>query len=83
MKNHSHENQLSAVMQRRGDLLARIASQREQVTEIGVSFQTPLALAERGLAAARFLRSHPVLVAGVVGVAGMAGVILRVWKGYR
>lgn len=84
-------SQLSAVMQRRGELVVRVASQREQLAEIGACLQAPLALADKSVVAARFLRSHPVLVAGVIavlvirrrGVAGMARVIWKAWKGYR
>jgi hypothetical protein len=84
-------SQMLAVMQRRGELLARIAAQREQVAEIGARLRTPLALADLGVAAARFLRSNSVLAAGVIaalvirrrGMVGMARVIWRVWKGYR
>ena len=84
-------SQLSSVMRRRGELLAKIASQREQVIEIGVRLQAPLAVADQGVAAVHFLRSHPLLIVGVIaalvtrrrGVAGMARVALRVWKGYR
>jgi hypothetical protein len=78
-------------MQRRGELLARIATQREQVAGIGARWQAPLALADRGLAAVRFVRSHPVPVAGVAalfvvrrrGVVGLLKGGWRVWKGYR
>lgn len=84
-------SQLSAVMQRRGELLARIALQRKQMAEIGARLQPSLALADRGVAVARFLRSNPVLAAGVIavlvirrrGVIGAASVIWRVWKRYR
>jgi len=84
-------NPMYAVMQRRGELLSRIASQREQVADIGARLQTPLALADQGLAAARFLYSNPVLSTGVIaalvirrrGVVGMAKVFWRVWRGYR
>ena len=83
--------QMLEVMQKRGELLARIASQREQVAEMGARWQTPLALADQGLAAMRFLRSNPVLVAGVAalfvirrrGVAGLVRGVWRMWKGYR
>ncbi len=83
--------QMLEVMQRRGELLARIASQREQAAEIGKRWQTPLAFADQGLAAMRFLRSNPLLVAGVAalivirrrGVAGLVRRVWRVWKGYR
>lgn len=83
--------QLQAVMQRRGELLAKISSQREQVAQIGTRWQAPLALADQGLAALRFLRSRPLLVAGVAallvwrrrGLAGLAKTGWKLWKGYR
>lgn len=83
--------QMLEVMQRRGELLARISSQREQLSEIGTRWERPLALADRGLAVVRFLRSRPVPVAGVAalfiirrrGVMGLARSGLLMWKGYR
>lgn len=83
--------QLAEVMQHRGELLARIAAQRGQVAEIGARWQTPLALADQGLAAVRFLRSKPMLVAGVTalfvirrrGVMGLLKSAWQLWKGYR
>lgn len=82
---------MSAVMQRRGELLARIAAQREQLAETGARWKAPLALADQGVAVVRFLRAHPALVAGAValvtirrgGVMGLAKGGWRVWKGYR
>lgn len=84
-------SQMLMVMQRRSELLARIAAQREQIAEVGARWKAPLALADQGLAVVRFLRSHPVLVAGVVallvirrrGVVGLLKGGWRVWKGYR
>lgn len=83
--------QMAEVMQRRGELLARIAAQREQVAGIGVRWQAPLAFADQGLTVVRFLRSRPVLVAGVTvlfvirrrGVLGLLKSAWQVWKGYR
>lgn len=83
--------QMLEVMQHRGELLARIASQREQVAEMGARWRTPLAIADQGLAIMRFLRANPVLVAAVVAIfvirrRGVVGLMLgtwRVWKGYR
>lgn len=83
--------QMVEVMQRRGELLATIASQREQVAEIGTRWQAPLALADQGLVALRFLRSYPVPVGAVFAllvirrrwVIVLAGGIWRLWKGYR
>jgi hypothetical protein len=84
-------SELSALMQRRSELLARIASQREQMSDVGARLQAPLAWADRGVAVARFMRSHPALVVGVIaavvirrrGAAGLAGVAWRLWRVYR
>lgn len=83
--------QMALVMQRRGELLARISAQREQVAVLGARWQAPLALADQGLAVVRYLRARPVLVAGVValliirrrGLAGLARSGWMAWKGYR
>ena len=80
-----------AVMQRRGELLAKIATQREQVAQVGARWQAPLALADQGVAMLRFMRSRPALVAGVAALLvwrkrSAVGVIKlgwRAWKGYR
>jgi len=79
------------VRKRRGELLARIAAQRTEVAELGARWQVPLALADQGLAAVRYLRSNPFLFAGLAallvirrrGVVGLAKGAWRVWKGYR
>jgi hypothetical protein len=84
-------DQMFALMQRRNELLARIAVQRDQAAEIGSQLKTPLAFADKGLAVARFLRSKPVLVAGMValfvirrrGVIGLVQGAWRLWKNYR
>jgi len=70
------------LMQNRSKLLARIAAQREQMTEIEDEWRTPLALADRGMAIVRFLRCHPLLVTGVMAIIlirrlSMAGLMWR------
>lgn len=83
--------QMLEVMQRRGELLARIASQREQAAQIGARWETPLAFADKCRDAVHFLRSRPALVAGVValfvarrrGLIGLARGGVLAWKGYR
>lgn len=83
--------QMLAVMQRRGELLAQIDTQREQVAQAGARWRTPLALADQGLTVLRFMRSRPVLVACVAallvwrrrGTVGVARMGWRAWKGYR
>jgi hypothetical protein len=76
---------------RRSELLARIALQREQMAEIENEWNAPLALVDQGVALVRFLRRHPLLVAGAMAifvvrrrsVAGLMWGVWRVWKGYR
>lgn len=83
--------QMHDVMQHRAELLARIDSQRAQMAEIGTQLESPLALADQGLAAIRFLRSNPMLPAAIAalflfrrrGMVAMAMGAWRVWKGYR
>ena len=83
-------NRMLEVMRSRSELLARIAAQREQVAEAGAHWQPILELADQGVAAARFLRTHPVLFGSVVtlllvrrrGVSGLVRMGWRVWKGY-
>ena len=84
-------SQMLEIMQRRAELQARIAAQREQLSDFGTRLETPLAIADQGLAAIRFLRSNPVLVAGVAallvirrrGMVGLLKFVWRGWKGYR
>jgi hypothetical protein len=79
------------LMAHRDKLLARISTQREQLAEIGSQLERPLSLADRGVAVARFLRIHSLLVAGVAALllmrqrnlAGLAWAGWRVWKIFR
>lgn len=77
--------QISALSQRRAELLARIAAQRGRVTEIGTQLQTTFELADKGLAVVRFFRSRPFLLAGIaaVFVARRHGAAALVWGGWR
>ncbi len=82
--------QMFEVMQRRGELLAKIASQREQAAQIGTRWEAPLAFADKCRVAVHFLRSRPILVASAVtllvvrkrGLVGLARGGWRVWRGY-
>lgn len=82
---------MHALRQRRGELLARIETQRVQVAGLGSRLEKPLALADRGLAALRFLQGHPLLTGGAVALVvlrrrGLTGLIRQswlLWKGYR
>ena len=82
---------LLGLTQRRDELLARIAVQREEMTGIEAEWNAPLAVADQGVAVVRFLRQHPLLVAGAIAfvvirqqsVAALMWGVWRVWKGYR
>ncbi len=84
-------SELSSTMQRRGELLARIALQRRQMAGVGERLQNPLKWIDRGAAVMRVLRANPLLVAGVVVVlvvrhrnlAGIVRAAWRVWNRYR
>ncbi|MDH4283750.1 MAG: YqjK-like family protein [Gallionellaceae bacterium] len=84
-------NQKLSMLQRRHELLAKIALQRKQLAEIGKHWQAPVAAMDKGLSVIRFFRSHPVLLAGAVALLVMrrhslAGLLKnagQLWKGYR
>ena len=67
-------SQLHELMQKRSVLLARIAAQREQVAAETARLKLPLAVADRGLEAARYLRAHPLILVGVAGVVAFLAV---------
>lgn len=72
-------------MQRRGELCARIASQREQFGQVSARFEKPLSVLDQGIAGVRYLRHHPMLLAGVVAVLAVrrGGVIGLVKQGFK
>lgn len=81
----------SELMNKRSELLAKIAVQREQMYAIQAEFMTPLTLVDNGISAVRFLRSHPLMVGGIAALiairrrnlAGLVWGLWRAWKGYR
>jgi hypothetical protein len=84
-------DQMFALLQRRNELLERIAMQREQVAELGIRLETPLVFIDKGLAAVSFLRSAPVVSAILVALlvnrrrilTGLVKGVWKLWKGYR
>lgn len=82
---------LFKLMQNRNKLLAKIAAQREQMTEIEADWRAPLALADRGVAIVRYFRCHPLLVSGVMAIilfrrrsmTGMTGLMWGVWRAWK
>lgn len=79
------------VMQRRGELLAKISAQREWVAATAERWEIPLQAADKGIAVMRFLRANPLLVAAAAGVLlirrrGVVGALSsgwRLWRWYR
>lgn len=63
-----HEPKLLILAQRRERLVLEAAQQRVQLTEAIEAWRGPLALADQGLAAISFIKSHPFYVAGISAV---------------
>jgi hypothetical protein len=85
-------SRLDALHRRRAQLVLRTAAQRDAVTRDFVVLEGPFALADRGVAAVRYLRAHPLFVlAGVALVVALrprralvwAGRGLAAWRTYR
>lgn len=79
------------MLQRRGELLEKIARQRDEIGAVGVRWQPALHVADQALLAVKFVRKNAWLVAGIAGVALLRrhGAISlfkggwRIWKLYR
>lgn len=82
---------LLELRQRRGELIANIDTQREQIAAVGMRWQNPLAIADKGLLTVRFLRANPLLIATAVallyvrrsGIASTTKFAWRIWKLYK
>lgn len=59
---------LTELAERRATLVARAATQRAELSQAAAPWRGPLAVADQGLAAVRYLGSHPALLAGVVAL---------------
>lgn len=81
----------SALMQRRAELLARIAAQRCDAARIAARLSTPLGIADRGIAVIRFIGAKPSLTAAIMavfvarrhGMVSLARSSLILWGRYR
>jgi hypothetical protein len=83
---------LIELARRKERLIARCALQREAVAAAFVELRTPIALVDRAVAGARFIRAHPGLVAAVVaavvafrrrnllGILGRGVAAWRMWR---
>lgn len=80
------KKRLAALAHRRLELFDKIEAQRMEVAEISQHWQKPLAVADTGLKAVRFIRSHPGLVSGGVAALlslrgmGIAGFARKGWR---
>lgn len=83
---------LAQVRARRERLVAKAAAQREEMALLLTPWQAPLAVADRGVTVAAYLRAHPAIV--IVAVAALvvlapkrafrlARRAFAVWRGYR
>ncbi len=57
---------LIQLAERREHLIARVAAQRVALADVIEPWRAPLALADQGLFALRFLKRHPVWIVGSV-----------------
>ena len=82
----------AGMMQKREKLLALCAAQRDDLAVVTQQLEGPLKIADRGLAAARYLRRHPValgLAVAAVAVIRRRGLLtwaqrgLVAWRAYR
>ena len=80
------KKRLANLAQRRRGLLAEIESQRSDMADISAQWQRPLALADTGLKAVRFVRNHPAWLAGGVAALlafrrkGVVGLAMEGWR---
>jgi hypothetical protein len=62
------EQRLVELSRRRAELVARSASQRGELADIGHAWRVPMAIVDQGVTVWRFVRGHPALLVGL-GVA--------------
>jgi len=80
------KKRLVALANRRRILLEKIETQRMDVAEISLDLQKPMAMADAGLKAVRFIRNHPGVVAGGFAALlslrgkGIAGLAQKGWR---
>lgn len=59
------EQRLVELARRRAELVARSASQRAELADIGHGCRLPMAIVDQGVAVWRFFRGHPALLVGM------------------
>jgi hypothetical protein len=87
-----NRRRLAQIHARRERLIVKAAAQREEVALLLVPWQTPLAIADKGVAVASYVRGHPEIV--LIAVAALVVLSPRrafrwarrafaAWRGYR
>lgn len=61
-------NEMAQIRLRRAHLLARAAAERRNVSARLALWEAPLAVADKSVAAARYLRRHPAIVVAAVAL---------------
>lgn len=83
---------LAQIHARRERLVAKAAAQRDEVALLLTPWEAPLALADKGVAAATYVRDHPGLVLAAAAALAVlspkrafrwARRAYAVWRGYR
>ena len=67
---------LIELAERRATLVAKAEAQRAELSQALAAWRSPLGMIDQGIAAVRFLKRYPVVVAGVVTLA----VVFRPWR---
>ena len=83
------KQRLAVLACRRRELLEKIEAQRREVADISRQWKRPLALADTGLNAVRFINRHPVLWASAMAAfmalrrKGVVGLVQDGWQRLR
>ena len=67
---------LIELAERRATLVAKAEAQRAELSQALGGWRSPLGMIDQGIAAVRYLKRYPVILAGVVTLA----VVLRPWR---
>lgn len=77
---------MTELAERRHLLLEKISAQRQELAQLSVPLQQPLAWADSGLRAGRYLHDHPTLLAGGLAAfialkrSGLLGLAKTGWR---
>jgi hypothetical protein len=70
------KTKLIELAERRATLVARAKEQRADLSQALAPWSSPLGMIDQGIAAVRYLKRYPVIVAGIVTVV----VVFRPWR---